>query len=78
MGFIKKDVNFGLLAIVVILAVIITSLGVYYNYNYSSLSEEYHTQLSNLRKVTDDLLFHKSRLNQTTAELKTIDRMNQS
>ena len=70
MSFIKKDVNFGLLFIVILLAVAIASIGIYYNQKYGSLSENYHTQLDNLEQVTEDLLFHKSRLNQTASDLK--------
>lgn len=71
MSFIKKDVNFGLLFIVIVLALAIASLGLYYNYNYSSLADNYNSQLSRLQKVTDDLLFHRSRLNQTASILQT-------
>jgi uncharacterized protein (DUF3084 family) len=71
MSYIKKNVNFGLLFIIIILAVAIASIGIYYNQNYTSLSKNYNQQLDNLQKVTQDLLFHKTILNQTTQDLAT-------
>lgn len=70
MSFIKKDVNFGLLFLIIILAVSVAFLGIYYNRNYNELSESHTEQLNALKKVTDELLFHKSRLNRTAADLK--------
>jgi chromosome segregation ATPase len=66
----KKDVNVGLLILVFVLAVAITSLGLYYNQHYLSLSNKYNTQLVSLQKVTQDLLYHKSRLNETASSLQ--------
>jgi len=68
--YIKKNVNMGLLLLVIVLAAAITALGIYYNYDYGSLSQRYTTQLDNLKKVTDDLMLHKSKLNQTASELR--------
>ncbi len=70
MSYIKKDVNFGLLFIIVLLAVIITYLGVYYNQNYTTLSADYDDKVTNLKTVTEQLLFHKSKLNETAIDLK--------
>ena len=71
MSFINKNVNMGLLIIIIVLAIAIAAIGIYYNENYSDLSTNYNTQLNNLKKVTDDLVFHKSQLNQTASVLKT-------
>jgi chromosome segregation ATPase len=71
MSFLKKDVNFGLLFIIILLATSVAAIGIYYNQNYSTLSSRYNTQVSSLQKVTQDLLFHKSVLNQTTSDLAT-------
>jgi len=70
MSFMKKNVNNGLLLLIILLAVAIAGLGIYYNYDYGSLSAKYNDQVQNLQKTTDDLMMHKSRLNQTTSELK--------
>ena len=70
MSFIRKDVNFGLLFIVILLAVSIASIGIYYNHKYGNLADSYHSQLTNLEKVTQDLLYHKSMLNETTTDLQ--------
>ena len=71
MSFINKNVNMGLLILIIVLAIAIAAIGIYYNENYSELSSNYNTQLTNLKKVTDELVFHKSQLNQTTTVLKT-------
>jgi chromosome segregation ATPase len=70
MSFIKKDVNFTLLLIIIVLAVALTSIGLYYTENYQSLSTKYTQQLDTLKKVTEDLLQHKSLLNQTSQDLQ--------
>ncbi|MBR9699434.1 hypothetical protein GOV09_03195 [Candidatus Woesearchaeota archaeon] len=70
MSFMKKNLNLGLLFIIMLLAVSLTAIGVYYNLNYNSLSAEYTTQLTNLQDVTDELFLQKSRLNQTAADLR--------
>ncbi|MCK5282987.1 MAG: hypothetical protein KAK00_06265 [Nanoarchaeota archaeon] len=70
MGFIQKNVNFGLLFLIIVLAVSIASIGVYYNQNYAYLSDEYHNKINALQRVQNDLLFHKTRLNQTATDLK--------
>lgn len=69
-SFIKKDVNFGMLLIVIILAIAIAAIGIYFNQRYIGLSDNYYNQLDNLEKVTKDLVFHKSMLNETVADLK--------
>ena len=71
MSFLHRNVNFGLLMALIVLALSITVLGIYYTANYGSLSSEYTRQLTSLQKVTDDLLLHKSRLNQTVKDLET-------
>ncbi|MDO8480592.1 MAG: hypothetical protein Q7S65_02115 [Nanoarchaeota archaeon] len=71
MSFMHRNVNFGILMTVVVLALAITVLGIYYTANYSSLSNEYTRQLTSLQKVTQDLLEHKSKLNQTVKDLET-------
>jgi chromosome segregation ATPase len=70
MSFMKKDVNLGLLFIVILLAVCFAALGIYYNQNYIHLSTEYSGRLDALQETTDQLLFYKSRPNQTTSDLE--------
>ena len=70
MSFIKKDINLGLLIIVLILAMSFASLGIYYNQNYTTLSKEYTSRLDSLTQVTDELFFYKNRLNRTATDLQ--------
>lgn len=70
MSFMNKNINFGILMAVVVLAISITVLGIYYTANYSALSKRYTSQLTSLQKVTEDLLEHKTRLNQTVKDLE--------
>ena len=70
MSFLKKDVNVGLLIIVVMVAVCFVFLGLYYNHNYTTLSHEYSKKLNNLEEVADQLLFYKTRLNKTAEDLQ--------
>jgi hypothetical protein len=71
MNFIQKNVNFGLLIIIIILAITMATIGLYYNYNYTSLSKDYKVKLDTLQQVQQDLFFHKSILNKTTSDLQT-------
>ncbi len=71
MSFIKKDVNFGLLFLLVILAVAITLIGIYYNQNYATLKSDFDKKADNFQKVTDELMYHKTILNKTAQDLQT-------
>ncbi len=70
MSFMHKDINFKLMLMVIILAISIAAIGIYYNQNYSALSEDYTSRLTKLEKVTSDLFLYKTQLNKTSADLR--------
>ncbi|MBW2988809.1 hypothetical protein KY358_00665 [Candidatus Woesearchaeota archaeon] len=71
MAIIKKDVNF--IFFILIIATVISFAGftAYYQASFRDINEEYNTKLSELNKVTKDLLEKKAALLQTSEELNT-------
>lgn len=65
MGFIKKDVNFGLMLLIIASLLLFTGFSVYYQTNFKEVVSEYNTKLEELQKVTRELTKEKSKLNQT-------------
>ena len=65
MAFMKKDVNLGLLLLIVATLLLFTGFTVYYQTNFRNVVDEYHTKLDELNKVTTELGTEKVKLNET-------------
>jgi len=59
----KKDVNFGMGAIILILLVSIVGITIYYNSTYQQLNLDYREAIENIKKTRDEL-------NQTAEEIR--------
>jgi len=70
MAFMKKNVNLGLLVLIIASLVLFTGFAVYYQITLKGISLEYNTKLTELQKVTKELGLQKQALNETY-ELKT-------
>ena len=70
MAFMKKDVNFGLLVLIIISIVVFSAFSVYYQTTFKEVSLEYQTKLEQLGAVTSELATQKQELNKTYS-LKT-------
>lgn len=65
MAFMKRNVNLGLLFLIVASLVLFTGFSVYYQTTLKGISLEYNTKLSELQKVTKELGLQKQALNET-------------
>ncbi len=81
MSFMKKDVNLGLLILVVASIILFTGFSVYYQTTFKDISMDYKNKLDNLSKVTQDLATQKQKLNETYSlrvkaeqDIKTLDK----
>ncbi|MBW2984821.1 hypothetical protein KY361_06895 [Candidatus Woesearchaeota archaeon] len=71
----KKDVNFGLFILIIATLVCFAGFTTYYQSTFENISTNYAEKIDELEKVTDDLQLQKSRLNETSYELKIkVDR----
>ena len=70
---IKKNVNFGLLIMIVALVVSLAAASIYYQTTFKSIKKEHDTKMSELQKVTSTLLEKKEELAQTTAKQETLE-----
>ncbi|MBL7054130.1 hypothetical protein ISS05_00035 [Candidatus Woesearchaeota archaeon] len=65
MAFMKKDVNLGLLLVIIATLLLFSGFTVYYQTNFKNVVSDYHNKLSQLEKVTSDLGQEKTKLNET-------------
>lgn len=65
MAFMRKDVNMGLLLLIIATLLLFSGFTVYYQTNFRDVVGEYNEKLSQLQQVKDELLSEKTRLNQT-------------
>lgn len=70
MAYMKKNVNFGLILTIVATLLLFAGFTVYYQKTYSGLSDEYQNKIDELDKLTSSLLAEKTKLNQTSYQLK--------
>lgn len=69
MGYMKRNLNFGLLALVLGMIMVFIGFTLYYQQTFNNLALNYTTKLSQLEKVTQDLSKHKAVLTETKYEL---------
>ncbi len=65
MAFMKKDVNLGLLLMIIATLLLFSGFTVYYQTNFKNVVEEYHAKLDQLKEVTTELSAEKTKLNET-------------
>ncbi|MBU3896298.1 hypothetical protein KKG36_03245, partial [Patescibacteria group bacterium] len=61
----KKDVNFGLLVLIIASIILFSGFSVYYQTTFKDVSLEYKEKLEQLSKVTTELSTQKQALNET-------------
>lgn len=67
MAFMKKDVNLGLLVLIIVAGILFSGFSVYYHTSFRDISLEYKTKLEQLQQVTKDLSTQRKELNETYA-----------
>jgi len=65
MAFMKKDVNLGLLLLIISTLLLFSGFTVYYQTNFKNVVTEYHDKLGQLEEVTSELGAEKVKLNET-------------
>ena len=82
MTFMKKDVNLGLLVLIIASILLFSGFTVYYQTAFKDVSLEYQTKLEELGKVTQELTTRKQQLNKTYSlkvkaeqDRKTLDQI---
>ena len=70
MALMKRDVNLGLLLIIVAALLMFSGFTVYYQTTFKNLSNTYKNQLTELDKVSKDLEAKRSQLNTTSVQLQ--------
>ncbi len=74
MKVMKRDVNFGLLLIIIATLISFSAFTVYYQKSFKNLSTDYYGKLSELDSVADQLTLEKGRLNQTSYQLQVKEK----
>lgn len=70
MAVMKKDVNLGLLLLIVAALLMFSGFTVYYQTTFKNLSTTYQNQIKELDKVTKDLESKRGALNETNIQLQ--------
>lgn len=70
MAYLKKNVNFGLFLLIVATLICFTAFSIYYQHNYTKLTDEYETKVSKIDDLVDTLDLEKTKLNQTSYQLR--------
>lgn len=65
MAFMKRDVNLGLLILIIFSIFLFSGFSAYYQTTFKDISLEYQQKLKQLSKVTEDLGAKKQELNET-------------
>ena len=68
MAFMKKDVNFGLLILIVVSILLFSGFSVYYQTTFKDVSLEYQQKLEQLSQVTKELGTKRQELNETYSQ----------
>jgi uncharacterized protein (DUF3084 family) len=69
----KRNINFGLLALLLAVLICFSAVAVYYSTTYGKLSKDSKSKLSELQKVTSTLLQKKEELATTSAQKETLE-----
>ena len=77
MALMKKDVNLGLLLLIVAALLMFSGFTVYYQTTFKNLSTTYQNELKQLDRVTKDLESKRGQLNQTSVQLQ-VNTQNQA
>jgi|TARA_Y100000031_G_scaffold155248_2_gene205322 chromosome segregation ATPase len=67
MAFMRKDVNLGLLLLIIVSILLFAGFSVYYQTSFKDVSLEYQTKLEQLQDVTGQLADKRLELNETYA-----------
>ena len=70
MAAMRRDVNLGLLLLIVAALLMFSGFTVYYQTTFKNLSTTYQNQLKDLEKVTKDLEAKRGALNETSVQLQ--------
>src|SRR3989338_6230077 len=65
MAFMRRDVNIGLLILIIVAAIVFSGFSVYYQTTFQNVSLEYKNKLEQLSKVSTELTKQKEELNTT-------------
>jgi len=68
MAFMKRDVNFGLLILIIVSIVLFSGFSVYYQTTFKDVSLEYQNKLNQLGQVTKELSAKREELNETYSQ----------
>ena len=69
MSYMRKNVNFFLLFIIVVIIISLVGLTTYYEKTYKNLSSSYDTKLDEINRLLESLNAERTKLNQTSYEL---------
>jgi chromosome segregation ATPase len=70
MAYLKKNVNFGLFLLIIATLICFTAFSIYYQQNYQKLTDEYETKVTKIDDLVDTLNLEKTKLNQTSYQLR--------
>lgn len=70
MSYLKRNVNFGLLLLIIATLILFTGFSIYYQKTFTNLSVSYESKVGEIDKLADYLGQQKSKLNQTTYQLQ--------
>ena len=70
MSVMKRDVNLGLLLLIVAALLMFSGFTVYYQTTFKKVSENYDAKLNELQKVSNELESKRSQLNETSLQLQ--------
>ena len=70
MAIMKKDVNLGLLLVIIAALIMFSGFTVYYQTTFKNLSATYQKQVKELQKITTDLEAKRGLLNETSVQLQ--------
>jgi len=68
MAFMKRDVNLGLLLLIIVTIVLFSAFSVYYQTTFKDVSLEYQQKLDQLGQVTQELSSKRLELNETYSQ----------
>src|SRR3989344_4643876 len=69
MKFIEENANIGLFVLIIVIALAVTVLTVFYKDNFSDINNKYNTKISELNKTFQELTGTKNVLNETAEKL---------
>ena len=69
----RRDVNLGLLILIIVAIILFSGFSVYYQTTFNSVSLDYQNKLDQLGKVTKELSTQKQKLNETYSQRVKIE-----